>query len=1211
MRKALVFLVAAVVIGVGVWIISRPPKPPEPAPPVETGRMTVDELESLIRRKNLAIGRLENSELEGARIEDCVADFERLATDWPGERVAVQNLVIARLLEINKTSTPADRQQAISRAQAAVDRLLELAPDREVPHVLAGRLAVIEEDDETAYREFESAARFNPDNAATWYEIREAWNEFDSSVPDPVRIGLHKTFELAPDNLWVLRDWWTVQLKDKDPEIADTLHAARPVLEVIAGRIQQLSGYDVLERLQAAQDQAAAGDWQSLQFSLMTLWNLVKGDDAAHSDRNHITRHLLDFVVSDFSEEFYAQAPPLPTLEQQHAVPEFDRMETTLEGIQADDLVDGILEDFDLDGRLDLCLLESGRVVVLSRAPTGEDWLPIASADVSGEWRGMLLIDVDDDRVAPLAASNEQSARVECHRADLDVVLFGANGLQVLLNTADQDSGQRSLTSVDAFGDTPMQDVRSCLPLDADMDGDLDLLVSGGGGVQLLSNRGNASFRVRDDSILGLPEGMLIASATAVDFDRDVDLDVLFAAADGSLNMLENLRHGNLRWREMVLSGPAIQDASAVDVVDCDGNVSWDVVTGSPSSLNLDLTRTVVRGDVQPVEKHELHVASNHLTVADFDNDSLDEILCWSDSEVTLVDCALDGELSPFNGTDLGPPADVQVVDVDYGDIDDDGDLDVVVLTQNGVEFFNNALDPPSGWIDIALVAEQADEERGISSKRVNHYGLGSLIEMKVGSAYREQIVRRPRTHFGLDSLGDVDVLRVVWTNGVPSNLLQPEPNQAICEVQTLGTSCPYLYTWNGDRHVFVTDLCWAAPLGLRDSQGQVVPHRDWEYVRIDGRMLVPEDGLYRLQVTEELWEATYFDQVRLVAIDHPADISIYSNEKVGPPEMAEYRIHTVREPQSLVSARDQRGRDVLAEIAAPDDVYLRLQDDRIAQGYTDETYLELELGELREPRQIMLYLTGWLYPTDANINAALAENPDLPGPQPPSIQVPSASGEWIEAVPYMGFPGGKTKTIAVDISNIFPTDDYRLRIVTSMELFWDHIFFTVDESPADFVERELELVSADLHFRGVSEFTPHPHNGPDRYHYDRVAPPRFAPMGGAFTRFGDVRELITTPDDRLLVIGCGDECTLEFAVPSEPLPEGWTRDFILHSVGWDKDANLHTVYGQTVEPMPYRNMQSYPYPPDSFPGSPEYDEYLRTYQTRRFSDTYFRRALQ
>ena len=114
--------------------------------------------------------------------------------------------------------------------------------------------------------------------------------------------------------------------------------------------------------------------------------------------------------------------------------------------------------------------------------------------------------------------------------------------------------------------------------------------------------------------------------------------------------------------------------------------------------------------------------------------------------------------------------------------------------------------------------------------------------------------------------------------------------------------------------------------------------------------------------------------------------------------------------------------------------------------------------------------------------------------------------------------------------------------------------------------------------------------------------------MLGRFTRLGDVKELLTASDDRLLVMGAGDETTLRFAVPNEPLPPGWKRDFFLYSVGWDKDANLETILGQTVEPLPFRAMTAYPWPAtEKSPDSAAYLQYLREYQTREQTPAYWR----
>lgn len=67
--------------------------------------------------------------------------------------------------------------------------------------------------------------------------------------------------------------------------------------------------------------------------------------------------------------------------------------------------------------------------------------------------------------------------------------------------------------------------------------------------------------------------------------------------------------------------------------------------------------------------------------------------------------------------------------------------------------------------------------------------------------------------------------------------------------------------------------------------------------------------------------------------------------------------------------------------------------------------------------------------------------------------------------------------------------------------------------------------------------------------------------------------------DDHIVVMASGDEMILKFALPDRPLPDGWTRDYVLHSVGWDKDADLNTLEGQSSLPLPFASMKAYPPP--------------------------------
>ncbi len=153
--------------------------------------------------------------------------------------------------------------------------------------------------------------------------------------------------------------------------------------------------------------------------------------------------------------------------------------------------------------------------------------------------------------------------------------------------------------------------------------------------------------------------------------------------------------------------------------------------------------------------------------------------------------------------------------------------------------FYQNDGGNRNDWLDVALKARQIKGGQSSPSGRVNAYGVGSLLELKAGVAYQSQMVRGQSTHFGLGRQSQADIVRVLWLNGVPQNLIQPPPDRTVCEQQVLTGSCPYLYAWNGKSFEFVTDLLWAAPLGLQVADGALAPCREWEYLKISGEQLV------------------------------------------------------------------------------------------------------------------------------------------------------------------------------------------------------------------------------------------------------------------------------------------------------------------------------------------------------------------------------------
>jgi hypothetical protein len=261
-----------------------------------------------------------------------------------------------------------------------------------------------------------------------------------------------------------------------------------------------------------------------------------------------------------------------------------------------------------------------------------------------------------------------------------------------------------------------------------------------------------------------------------------------------------------------------------------------------------------------------------------------------------------------------------------------------------------------------------------------------------------------------------------------------------------------------------------------------------------------------------------------------------------------------------------------------------------------------LDLGEAAGGPQSFLFLRGWIYPTDASINIALGQQSTIKVASP-SLEVRDASGRWRTAIPSIGFPSGKNKTIAVDLAGKFPTTDHHVRIRTNMQIYWDQAFVSRDLASSPVKSTTLTPLSADLHFRGFSRmYRKGGRYGPYWFAYEEVAKESpWRPITGAFTRFGDVLPLLRDPDDMYVVMGPGDEATIEFdAASAASLPAGWKRDFLLYTDGWIKDSDLNTAFGTTVGPLPFHGVKAYPYRPgEAYPTDRQHQRYLREYDTR------------
>lgn len=1164
------------------------------------GVLPVAECERIAGVLNEAIANLENNQLSKAD-----AALSDLAQALPLEPAAVRNLAICRALSIDGMSPEISRQDPVA-AKAAIEAATRLEPKSPVPHILAARIAKRQEDIATALAELRVAGEL-AHNAATWYELytlREVVLDDDSRQTG--RTALDWALEADPENSFLLKQQIVARAEEKDKRVLETLTALRTQIEPILPGIKQRLRADFDELAQQLTTAVEEEKWPQVVARSRMIDNIIKAEEWIKSDLRKLEPHMLSFVVHGLSStkcsESGTEAGAASSMIAVHfqEAPS-DRRIPKLEGVKAVNL-----SDFNLDGTADVIALTDRELAVLAQTGGAKSWQNMLTAHVREPMRGLLVADLDPihDVRAKLAASPGGSgkppapgaAKSGCQIGDLEVVVFGPAGVQVFGNSKDEN-GNRILAAVEQH--ETLEGIRNVLAgvvADIDHDGDLDLVFSAEAGISIWSNQGQLKFTdVTKRSALP-PKELAATSLVAVDWDRDLDIDILVSGpGDAPAGWLENLRHGSFRWRSFEKDLAGVSGSTSLNVLDVDGNASWDILGVGPKGIHLARTRTSNPGIAESLDVTEISKESFvGSLVGDFDNDTHSDLLAWGPARVKFFQGTPSAKFLPVE--DFLKRAPSIVVACSATDIDGNGGLDLVVAEEGKSVLYDNLSGNQNHWLALRTVGADGSKQGD-----VNPLAVGSLAEVKTGQRYQAQVVTGQITHFGLGKKKSADVLRVVWTNGIPQPVVAPQTDVSLCRIHDPGGSCPYFYTWDGTKFVFCTDACWAAPLGLQLAEGVFAEPRAWEYLSIPEGRLAPKEGKYLVQMTEELWEAAYLDRMELIAVDHPADVEIFSNEKVGPAELAQFKIHTVRQRRLPAAARDKHGRDVLDQIAREDSVFMKGFDDEPRRGLADEHFLELDLGPLGRPKQVTLFLTGWLYPSSTSLNVGVSQDLAGPAARPPALEVPDQHGQWQVVRPFMGFPGGKTKTIAVDLSGVFLTNDFRLRIVTNMEFFWDAAFFSVDEKPAPLELARLSVASADLHYRGFSNIVRTTGFGPDWYDYANVSrSPKWAPMAGRFTRYGDVTELLQEEDDLQVVFGSGDELTVEFNVLDHAPPSGWTRDFLLHNVGWDKDNDLNVVTSQAVEPLPFHGMSGYPYRPDEqFPDTLKARDYLRKYQTR------------
>jgi tetratricopeptide (TPR) repeat protein len=780
-----------------------------------------------------------------------------------------------------------------------------------------------------------------------------------------------------------------------------------------------------------------------------------------------------------------------------------------------------------------------------------------------------------------------------------DLLLFGERGYTLLHQTA--EGAFEDVTAAAALP-RPSWPPVSVAFADIDHDGDLDI-VAAGTAVQMLRNNGNGTFTdITAATGVGAPLGGRAIAVAPTDFDNRRDLDLLIASAARGPLLYRNMRDGTFRDASAETALSQTEGFLSLAIGDANKDGYPDIFLGrrGPGVLALSDGRGRFRTVAVPGEDG----ASVAAQFVDYDNDGLLDLFTLSDRGARIFrNIGGDGWSDTSTAARLGalaPLGGAAFQSMAIGDLDGDGDDDVVIRESNGrVRAWRNDGDARNASLRVRLAGRVS-----------NRSALGAKVELRAGSLRQtlETSSSSPAAApadliFGLGFRTLADAVRVLW----PSGILQAETPDAgaktrtspltITELDRKPSSCPYLFTWNGTRFEFVTDFMgggemgdWVAPSVWNQ------PDPD-EYVRISGDQLKPRDGRYELRITNELEEALFVDRLQLVAVDHRADRDVYPNEGLRQVRQP-FRLTSTRDARPPVHAVDEHGHDVLARIASLDRRYADDVQVLPIRGYAAPHALTLDLGPVAG--NAVLLMTGWTDYAFSNDNVAASQGRIEMAP--PSLQVKDASGAWRTVIGDVGFPVGRPQTIAVDLAGKFLSSSREIRIVTNMRIYWDQILVAAADRRGAPQLARLDPIVAQLRWRGFSRETTPDGREPFAYDYERVSDRTpWKALVGRYTREGDVRALLRSVDDMFVISRPGDEIAVSFDARSLPsLRAGWTRTFLLHADGYSKEMNPRSASPDTVGPLPFRAMTKYPYGPDEhYPDTAPYRDYLARYNTR------------
>ncbi len=816
-----------------------------------------------------------------------------------------------------------------------------------------------------------------------------------------------------------------------------------------------------------------------------------------------------------------------------------------------------------------------------------------------------------------------------------DVFFPNCNGKNALLRN---DKGKfvdvTALAGVGGIGEMAMAAVWG----DYDNDGKLDLLVTFYGGATLYRNTGGGKFSdvTKHVGLDVIPRGTWCTGAAFADLDHDADLDFYICGYvdlsnianqptlrfpedfAGSRNFL--FRNNTLDRTKPKMPGygaPKLfteiakearvtgNGRKALNVVFSDFNednaVDFYVVNdGEPNQLFWNLRDRTFREVAKEANASYAQRVLGPVHAQDADNDGFFDL--WVNNGNWLTNARSRG-VPQFSITTMRSQQPQRAVGVATADFNNDNVPDRVE-NRNGERAVL-----PLGLTSYAthFVKIRASARAIGDSPQSNRSSIGAKIEVLAPGVWRKQEIRAGGGYlscdsfdlcFNLGSAKTTEFVRGIWPSGIRGSVTGAKAGTLVKLAEPAGIppSCPYVYFWNGTRFEFLADTLAGGTLGELISPTQYLPLDPDEWMKIDGARIKPRDGAYELRLVNQNPETDFVDEARLLAVDHPAEVEVFPNERMTGPPFPQTKVWAVRDARPPLSAFDDTGRDVLSRISKVDRVYHAEPRPLPWRGFAQSHSLTLDLGPFAASP--VLLLNGYIEWGGSSTALGAGQAGVLYAP--PKLEVIGRDGRWRTALADMGYPAGRARTIVVPLAGVFPTNDHRIRITTNMTIYWDEIRVAF-EADSPLTTHHSPLTKASVQRSGYPRDQASDGNAPPIPNYQQRDSFRDYPTQiGAFTAYGDATPLIRATDDEYVILNHGDELRLRFGQGKlPPVRRGWKRDLLVYFFGYGKSTDVNTSDSLTVGPLPFRAMSGYPYSrPQAYPFARHAESWLR-YQTR------------